>query len=334
VHDEWKFIRFFRQETMRRLFLIFSILLTLPTHAAPLAAWSPQVEDHPSTIALRSFIDRVQTITGKPDSQILPVANGKDQAKLLDAVRRGDVSVAVLSGSMVGRMAPMADVMRLPFILRNSRQMFGLLEGDVGQDMVKSLNNSGLVVLGWYDGGSRAIYSHNKLGSVGAMKDVKIRIPARKDLSNLVSSLGGKPLQLEYKEVNSAFDSGKIDAAENDLLQYESEGHYKRAPYYYYNNNHSVQFEALVVSKAWLDRLPASQRETIRAAGAESASMNRDMWTQRLAKARSRLEKEGVKFLDYGDSSMLLSRVSSVYRPYMENAATRDLLVRLMTTRG
>lgn len=319
---------------MHRFFLILSLFLSLSAQSAPLAAWSPQVDDHPSTLALRSFLDRVQTITGKPEAQILPVANGKDQVKFLEAVRRGDVSVAVLSGSMIGRVAPMAEVMRLPFILRNSRQMFGLLEGDVGQDMAKTLDSSGLVLLGWYDGGSRAIYSHSKLGSVGAMKDLKIRVPARKDLTTLVSSLGGKPLQLEYKEVNSAFDSGKIDAAENDLLQYESEGHYKRAPYYYYNNNHSVQFEALVVSKVWLDRLPAPQREAVRAAGAESAAMDRDMWSQRLAKARSRLEKEGVKFIDYGDSSMLLSRVSSVYRPYMENPATRDLLVRLMTTRS
>ncbi|MDO6388298.1 MULTISPECIES: TRAP transporter substrate-binding protein DctP [unclassified Uliginosibacterium] len=320
-------------KSIARLSLACTLLLSSAFAAAAPGAWSPQVEDHPSTVALQRFLDSVQTITGQPAPQILPISAGKDQAKLLESVRKGDVGVAVLSGGAVGRVAPMAEVMRLPFILKNSRQMFSLLEGELGQDMEKRLAANGMVLLGWYDGGSRAIYSREKLDSPAALKQVKIRVPARKDLTNLVSSLGGTPLQLEYKEVNSAFDERKIDAAENDLLQYESEGHYKRARYFYLNNNHIVQFEALVVSKVWWDRLPAAQREAVRAAGQESAKFDRDIWNQRLAKARTRLEKEGVKFVEYGDSSVLLSRVAVVYRPYMDNPATRDLLVKLMTTR-
>lgn len=319
---------------MRRVLFSLACLFFLPLHAAPFVAWTPQVTEHPSTVAFHSFLERVQATTGSEAANFLPIDDGKDQVKFLERIRKGEIKAAVITGSMVGRVAPMAEVMRLPFILRNSRQMFGLLEGEVGQDMATKLNASGLVFLGWYDGGSRAIYSHNKLGSVGALKEVKIRIPARKDLAQIVSSLGGVPLQLPYKEVNTAFDSGKIDAAENDLLSYETEGHFKRAPYYYFNNNHIVQFEALVVSKTWWSGLSEAQRAALTQAGADSAKLDRDIWTQRLSKARSRLEKEGVKFLDYGDSSMLLSRVANVYRPYMDNPATRDLLVRLMTSRS
>ncbi|MDQ7989127.1 MAG: TRAP transporter substrate-binding protein DctP [Candidatus Dactylopiibacterium sp.] len=317
---------------MRRFLLIASVFLVSVAHAAP-AAWSPQIEDHPSTLALKSFLGRAQAITGQADATLLPISAGKDQAALLESLRKGNVRAAVLTGSMVGRVAPMADVMRLPFILRNSRQMFGMLEGEVGQEMIQRLHASGLVVLGWYDGGSRAIYSRDRLGSVGALQHTKIRIPARRDLSALITSLGGTPLQLEYKDVNGAFEAGNIDAAENDLLSYEAEGHYKRARYYYLNNNHIVQFEALVVSRVWWESLPAAQREALRGAGEESARLDRAMWGERLAKARARLEKEGVKFVEYGTSSMLLSRVATIYRPYMENPATRDLIVRLMTSR-
>lgn len=319
------------------VFRFLLALLLVPgatSQAADLAAWSPQIEDHPSTVALRSFLDRFQAQTGQASKQMLPIEVGKDQAKLLDSIREGEIGVAVLTGSAVGKMAPMAEVMRLPFILRNSRQMFSLLEGELGQDMEKRLAASGMVLLGWYDGGSRAIYSRDKLDSAAALKQVKIRVPARKDLTSLVSSLGGTPLQLEYKAVNSAFDERKIDAAENDLLSYESEGHYKRARYYYLNNNHIVQFEALVVSKRVWDRLSPAQREAVMASGKESAKLNRDLWTQRMAKARTRLEKEGVKFVEYGDSSVLLSRVAAIYKPYMQNPATQDLLVRLMTSRS
>lgn len=319
---------------MRRILLAFScLLLSLPLRAAPFVTWTPQFEDHPTTLALNGFLDRVQALTGAEKPKFVPIDDGKDQVKFLERVRKGEIKVAVLTGSMVGRIAPMATVMRLPFILRNSRQMFQLLDGDIGSDMAKKLDASGMVLLGWYDGASRTIYSREKYGSAGALKGVKIRIPARQDLAQVITSLGGTPLQIPYKEVNSAFLSGKIDAAENDLMSYESEGHYKHAPYYYLNNNHIVQFEALVVSKLWWNSLPAAQREALAQAGADSARQDREIWAQRLAKARTRLEKEGVRFLEYGDSSMLLKQVSTIYRPYMDDPATRDMIVRLMTGR-
>ncbi|PAS91546.1 MAG: hypothetical protein CGU29_15900 [Candidatus Dactylopiibacterium carminicum] len=231
------------------------------------------------------------------------------------------------------RVAPMATVMRLPFILSNARQMFTMLDGDIGKQMETQMAASGIVVLGWYDGATRTMYSRKKLDSVAALKDVKIRIPARQDLSDLISSLGGVPQQIDYKEVNAAFDSGRIDAAENDLLSYETEGHYKRAPYYYLNNNHIVQFEALVVPKKWLDSLPAAQRDALIAAGRESALANRNTWVERMDKARTRLEKEGVRFVEYSNSGVLLARAAALYKPYMQDPKTRDLLVSLMTNR-
>ena len=321
------------RSTTSRLLLALTLLCSAPLHAANFAAWSPQIEEHPSTVSLREFMGQLQSITGKAPSSLLPIAAGRDQNALLESIRKQDIGVAVLTGSAVGRMAPMANVMRLPYILGNARQMFSMLDGDIGRKMEAQLAAEGIVVLGWYDGATRTIYSRKKIDSVGALKDVKIRVPARKDLSDLITALGGAPLQLPYAEVNSAFDSGKIDAAENDLLSYEAEGHYKRAPFYYMNNNHIVQFEALVVPKSWFDKLPAAQRTALMEAGRKSALANREMWVQRMARTRARLEKEGVKFVEYGNSGVLLSRAAEAYRPYMQDPATRDLLVMLMTNR-
>lgn len=316
----------------RRFLILCSTLLVSSAFAAG-NAWSPQADDHPTNVALRAFMEQMRSITGKAPATILPSSAQRDQTVLLDTIRKGEISAAVLPGSAVGRIAPMANVMRLPYIVGNARQMFSMLDGDIGRKMEAQMAAKGIVVLGWYDGATRTIYSRKKLDSVSALKDVKIRVPARKDLSDLITSLGGAPLQLPYAEVNSAFDSGKIDAAENDLLSYETEGHYKRAPFYYMNNNHIVQFEALVVPKSWFDKLPAAQRTALMEAGRKSALANREMWVQRMARARTRLEKEGVKFVEYANSGVLLSRAAEAYRPYMQDPATRDLLVMLMTNR-
>ncbi len=318
--------------SLSRSLLALTMLISAPTFAAG-AAWSPQAEDHPTTIAMRGFMSQMRAITGSAPANMLPIAAGRSQTALFSALHKEEIQVAVITRSSVGRVSPLARVMSLPYLVSSSRQMYSMLDGDIGKQMESHLAADGLVVLGWYDGATRSMYSRRKLNSVAALKDVKIRVPARQDLANLMGSLGAEARKIDYAEVNSAFDAGLIDAAENDLLSYEAEGHYKRAPFYYLNNNHIVQFEALVVPKRWFDSLPAAQRSALKAAGRESADSNRKLWAERLTKTRAKLEKEGVKFVEYSNSGVLLSRAAEIYRPYMQDPQTRDFLITLMTSR-
>jgi TRAP-type C4-dicarboxylate transport system substrate-binding protein len=189
-------------------------------------------------------------------------------------------------------------------------------------------------VLGWYDGGSRSFYMRNRpVRSVNDLEGLKVRIPNRADLRETVSALGGVPQMLSYQDVNAAFDAGAIDAAENDLLSYEADQHYKRAKYFV-TSNHAVQYETLVVSAVVWNKLSETERAGLREAGRDSALADREIWAKRMVAARTRLEKEGVKFIEQRDSMAFASRVSASYKPFMENPVTASLLLRLMTAKS
>lgn len=315
--------------------LIASLLFSISARAAELSAWSAQPGEHPSTVALQQFLGKLKESSSEHfDSKLLPPASVGDQNKLIKALQSGEIGVAVIAGSTIGKISLNAQVLQLPFIFRDTKQMFGVLEGEVGKAIEKDFRDKGMVLVGWYDGGARSFYMRNKpLRSTADFQGLKVRIPNRTDTRNLINTLGGSPTPLAYQEVNAAFDAGSIDAAENDLVSYEADQHYKRAKYFLVSN-HFVQFEALVVSNAIWSKLSDAEKKTIGEAGRESAIADRELWTKRLAATRSRLEKEGVKFIEQRDGTPFISRLAGIYKPYIDNPATSALLLRLMTERS
>lgn len=318
---------------LRRLVVLPLILasLSLSARATELAAWSPQPEAHPTTIALQGMLGRLHESIGRFEPNLLPVAAASSQSKLIAGLQSGAIAVAVLTPATVTRLAPQAGMLQLPYLFRDSKQMFKLLDGEVGQELEKSLADKGLIVLGWYDGGARSFYLRNKpMHSANDLDGLRVRIPNRKDLRDTVVSLGGQPQTLAYQDVNAAFEAGTIDAAENDMLSYEADQHYKRAKYFV-TNSHAVQYETLVVSAVVWNKLSKNEQAGLREAGRDSAQADREIWAKRLIAARTRLEKEGVKFIEQRDGSALAARVAAAYKPYLNNPATAPLLLRLMT---
>ena len=320
-------------KTLSAFVLGFFVFFPLSAPAAELVYWSPQAVEHPSTLALKGFVARLQNVDTSFDSaRLLSQKDGGSQSQLIKAVQQGAIGVAVMNAGTVERVAAEARVLALPFLFRDSRQLFAQLDGQVGQSIEQTLAAKGLILLGWFDGGSRSFYMRDKPQSIADFQAAKVRIPNRTDLKSLVSTLGGTPTPLAYDQVNAALDDGSIDGAENDMLSYEADQHYKHARYFV-TNSHFVQFEALVVSAEVWKRLPDDARSALQAAGRSAAQADREMWTKRVQQARARLEKEGVKFVE-APGNVVNSRVATLYKPYLDNPATSALLVRLMTSRS
>jgi TRAP-type C4-dicarboxylate transport system substrate-binding protein len=313
---------------------VLTLSLSVSAHAAELSAWSPQPEDHPTSLAMQNFLLQAKDIDGHHDLKILPISAAGDQNKLIRSLQSGDINVAVLTASTVTKLVPKAKVLQLPFLFRDAKQMFVQLDGQVGKEIEAEMAAKGMIVLGWYDGGTRSLYLRNKPpASLYELSGLKLRIPNRGDLRQMVTALGGEPEILAYENVTGALDAGSIDGAENDMLSYEADQHYKHARYFV-QSNHSVQFEALVVSAVLWNHLSEAGRKSMQDAGRASAQSDRDMWGKRMLAARTRLEKDGVKFIDLRDNTVFFSHVSESYKPYIENPKTSDLLLRLMTARG
>lgn len=321
----------------KALLVTCSLFLFSFAHAAELRGWVLQGEEYPDNQGLKYFFSQLKTRTnGRFDGQALGRETLGDQKKALSEYAAGKLDVAVFSNSAFVQAAPQMEVLSLPFMFNNSQQLMAALDGDIGKDLERNLAAKGMVVLAWYNGGSRSFYTRAKPARFATdFAGMKVRVANVRMMKDMVSALDATPLNLPYDQVNAALESGAIDAAENDIISYEVDGHYKRAKYYF-ESNHASQPEALVVSAALWAKLPEADRRAFRESAQESAVMMRALWDKKRSTLRTKLEKEGVKFyeLKSANSSAFVSRMKTLYDPVMKNPDAATLMLKIMTIQG
>ena len=317
----------------RKLLTALLLLSTLgTTQAAELKGWVLESQDYPKHQGMQYFFEQLRIRSGgRYEGKVLWKETAGDQKTVLPKFQKGELDVAVLSNTPLYQAVPEMEVLSLPFIFKNTEHMLKTLDGEIGQDLEKSLAAKGYIVLAWYDGGARSFYSRTKLLSHASdYSHMKVRVANKPELQRMVTALGGEPVNLAYDKVKGALESGEIDVAENDLISYQLSEQYKFAKYYVISN-HSVLPEAMVVSTQLWAKLSPADRQMFKDSARESASQMRILWAQKTALIRKKLEKEGVKFYDMSDNSGFVSRLRGVYAPVLSNPKSGDLMLKVMT---
>ena len=321
-----------------RLRLIFSALalagLALTATAqTKLRAWNIHPDGYPVTEAMKSFGDEVGKVTGgRYQVEIFSNASLGDQPKAVQMLKAGEIDLAEFSLGPLSEAAPGTKALNLPFLFADSRHMFSLLDGKLGDKLAGRLKAAGYIVLGWYDGGARSFYCTNKkLARVSDFKGLKIRVQQSEVYVQMVKELDAIPVALPFKEVMQALQDGKVDCAENNLPSFISTEHYKVAKYVYLTN-HVISPEALVMStKAW-DKLDKNDQAAFLTAGRKSAEVMRALWNKRVDESREIAIKAGVQFTRVSDYSPLVRRMSGLHSKYMADPQTRDELLTILAT--
>ncbi len=293
--------------------------------------WNIHPEGYPVTEALKSFAQEVKRTT---DGRLLieVVSNGAlgDQPQAVQMMKGSKLDMAEFNLAALAEAVPSMKSINLPFLFADSKHMFRLLDGAMGDSFNKRLATGGYVVLGWYDGGERSFYCTKKrLTGPRDFAGLRIRVQNAEAFVEMVKLLGATPVSVPYKEVLSAFEQDKIDCAENNLPSYVSAGHYKVAKHVFLTS-HVVSPEALVVStQSWATFSPADQAK-LREAGKKSALYMRELWNKRVSEARDIAIRAGSTFEQPIEYGAYVSRMKPLHQKYWKDPETRNELVTIL----
>ena len=317
-----------------RLGILCAALLVANTawSQTALRAWNIHPDGYPVTEAMKSFVDDVaKTSNGKYKITLHSNASLGDQPKAVQMLKSGEIDVAEFSSGPLAEAVPGLKAFNLPFLFTDSAHMFRYLDGALGERLAAKLEESGFVVLGWYDGGARSFYCANKpINGAADLVGQKIRVQPSETYIDMVTRLGAKPVTVPFKEVLDALQQKKVDCAENNMPSYEATGHYKVAKSLYLTN-HVVSPEALVVSTKLWNSLSAEDKVLFKKAGQKSALLMRDLWTKRVASAREIVAKDGVQIVAVKDYAPFVRKMGPMYSKYLADPAVRAELYTIIS---
>jgi len=290
-------------------------------------------DGYPTVEAVKYMGDLLKQRTdGRYSIEVYHSAQLGEEKDTIEQTQSGVIDLDRVSMGPFNGIVPETAVPSLPYMFRSVEHMRHVMDGPIGDEILKAFEAHNLVGLAFYDSGARSFYNTTKdIASMADMKGMKFRVIQSDVFVDMVNALGANATPMAYGEVYSALQTGVIDGAENNWPSFESAKHYEVAKHYTLDE-HQIVPEVLVMSKASWDKLSPEDQAIVRQAAKDSVVKMRELWDAQEKKSRDIVEKAGVKVSGI-DKQPLIDAMKPVYDKYLSTPELKDLAARIQAAK-
>lgn len=263
--------------------------------------------------------------------EIYPNQQLGSERQCLELLQIGSLGMTKVSAAVMENFSPDMKVFGLPFLFRDRKHIFNVLDGKIGKELLDGGQKYWLKGLGYYDAGSRSFYT--KKESVMTPKNLdglKIRVMESVTAMNMVRNLGGSPTPISSGELYSALQQGVVDGAENNPPTFYLSGHYNVCKYFSLDEHTTIP-DVLIISTHLWDELSAKEQVWLQKAVDVSVNYQRELWALSEKEAIAAVEAAGV-IVTRPDKSSFKNKIESIYEDYKDDKRVYSLIQNIQKT--
>jgi tripartite ATP-independent transporter DctP family solute receptor len=237
------------------------------------------------------FADEVAKRTdGRYKVEQYPNAALGGEVEMMKGVQLGTVDIAFVTGAPVPNFVPEAGILNIPFLFRDAEHAHAVLDGPIGQELLKKFAAKDLIALAWGENGMRHLTnSKHPIASPEDLKNLKLRVPQSETMLAGFKALGADVSPLAFPELYGALQTGRFDGQENPIATILASKFYQVQKYLTLSG-HVYDPAVFLVSKDLYEDMSESDR----AAFIEAAKLGGEASRKFAAKA----EADGIAFLE------------------------------------
>ncbi|HUF11233.1 MAG TPA: TRAP transporter substrate-binding protein [Rhodothermales bacterium] len=251
---------------------------------------------HPVHVAMEFMAERLaEKSGGTMQITIYPSQQLGTERESVELLQIGSMGMTKVSSSVLEGFAPDYQVFGLPYLFLDEEHRFNVLDGPIGEDILRSAVDFNVRGLTYYDAGTRSFYTKDRpILSPGDLSGLKIRTQESPVAIRMVRALGGSATPIAWGELYTALQQGIVDGAENNPPSFHTSRHYEVCKYYALDEHTAVPDVLLISTIVW-DELTDQQRAWLKAAASESAVFQRQLWKEAVDEALKAVEAAGVQ---------------------------------------
>ena len=255
-------------------------------------------EGYPTVVAVQNMGKKLSDATdGRLSIQVYPSMQLGGEKESLEMAQVGALALTRVSVGVMGPIVDDLNVFNLPFVFRDIDHMHKVIDGEIGQGLLKKIDddpNSGLIGLAWMDAGARNIYNaKHPVAKLEDLEGLKIRTMGNPMFVDMANAMGANGVAMGYDQLINALQTGVVDGAENNYPSYDTGQHYNYAPYIS-TTQHLIIPEIIVFSKKVWDTLSADDQGLIRKFAKEAQLDERNLWDQAEKKSLEDMKAHNV----------------------------------------
>jgi C4-dicarboxylate-binding protein DctP len=279
------------------------------------------------------FAKRVAELShGKIKVEVYPNAQLCGDKVVLRKMKFNAVQMAAPSFSKFTGLVPQLALFDLPFLFNDENHLHKVLDGEVGQKLLKMVEAKGYVALAYWDNGFKQLSdSKRPLIHPSDAAGLKFRVMSSKVLIEQFKALDAVPVVLPFSEVYSALQQGVVDGQENTISNIYTKKFYE-VQKYMTMSNHGYLGYMVVISKKFWKRLPNNLKAVVKQAMKEATAKER-VWAKQLndsqfAKIKAYADKTGklqIIHLTKEQRAEWVKKLRSIY-PKFYGTIGKDLI--------
>jgi tripartite ATP-independent transporter DctP family solute receptor len=258
--------------------------------------------EHSYTLGLKEYDKALREATnGKVKLELYGDGQLGGEREMTEQVQLGTLDMALITSAPVGNFAPDLSVLEMPFLFRDLDHVYKTLDGEIGQELLAKLDDSGIKGIALWENGLRHISNNKKpILSPEDVKGMKMRTIENDIVVETIKALGADATPIAFPEVYTSFQQGVVDGFDasygvfESTKMYEVQKHFSEVGIFY---NSAV----LMINKEKFDSFPADLQETIVKLGRETAAKQRQINQDLEKKQRANMEANGVQIVNYAD---------------------------------
>lgn len=237
------------------------------------------------------------------------------ERETLELLQIGSLAMTKVSASPLEGFVPALKLFSLPYIFKDRDHHLRVLDSDIGQQLLDSLQVARLQGLGYYDAGSRSFYTNDRpINTPADLEGMKIRVMKSQTSVRMVAELGGSPTPISLGEIYTALQQGVVDGAENNPPTFHRLRHYEAAKYLSLDE-HTFVPDVLLMSKRIWDGLSLQEQEWLSRAVQDSVAHQRELWQADTEASLAAVAAAGVT-ISYPDKAPFRAAVESMKAGY------------------
>ena len=237
---------------------------------------------------------------------------------IVEGLQLNTIQFAFITSAPLSGFTDAYNVFDLPFLFESVEEARKFCDSDFGLEILASLEDKGIIGLGFGENGMRHITNSKRPIVVPAdLRGIKIRTMENPIHMEAFRVMGADPTPMAFGELFTALQQKAIDAEENPYVVIHSSKFYEVQEFLSVTG-HLYSPAPLLMSKIFYDSLPADLQKLVREIGIEARDFQRSVCDEQSAKLLAELEKEGMK-VNVINVAPFVAATKPVYDKYIGN---------------
>jgi tripartite ATP-independent transporter DctP family solute receptor len=283
-------------------------------------------EKDPYHVAADYFKQLVEEKTdGRVTVTLFPNGQLGQEREMIEGIQLGTVDGGVITNAYLSGFQPKLQLFDLPFLFKNAEEAHMIADGEVGQALLKSLEDKDMKGLAFAEGGFRNMMNSKRaIRTLADANGIKFRAMENPLYLEMFKALGAEPVPLAWGEVYTANQLGTVDGLECPIPVYDQSKLYEVTKYVSLTR-HTYSPLVLAISMNKWNEIPSDLQPLVEEAAQEAAQKQRKNNAENLTALIKELEDRGIKVNELENPAEFKEAVTHIYEEFSDEIG-KDLV--------